>query len=242
MPRTLPAPRSVHSARIWLRSPGAILSLMSRSTRSTPQISRPPHITSRSTDTSSSTTSEFSASCPAVSLLTWLTRVRTAFHLEQFNTNVNQIPDHFIAQGSPAGRNLQPVTIAQKVCPLGNLCAAYPFNQTLPGSLGPAGLTVGQLDRPFPQYGGLNYNGFGCCGSSYNSLQATVTKRFQGGGTLLVAYTNAKLMSNTDTLTSWLEGGTTGGVGGVQDWNNLNGERSLSSAGCFAAPGRQLRP
>jgi hypothetical protein len=36
-------------------------------------------------------------------------------------------------------------------------------------------------------------------------------------------------MSNTDTLTSWLEGGTTGGVGGIQDWNNLKGERSLSS-------------
>ena len=46
---------------------------------------------------------------------------------------------------------------------------------------------------------------------------------------MLVAYTNAKLMSNTDTLTSWLEGGTSGGVGGVQDWNNLKGERSLSS-------------
>jgi hypothetical protein len=46
---------------------------------------------------------------------------------------------------------------------------------------------------------------------------------------MLVAYTNAKLMSNTDTLTSWLEGGTSGGVGSVQDWNNLKAERSLSS-------------
>jgi hypothetical protein len=48
---------------------------------------------------------------------------------------------------------------------------------------------------------------------------------------LLVAYTNAKLMSNTDTLTSWLESDAfgTGGVGSVQDWNNLAGERSLSS-------------
>ena len=55
-----------------------------------------------------------------------------------------------------------------------------------------------------------------------------MTRRFQGGGTLLVAYTNAKLLSNTDTLTSWLEG-PTGGVGQVQDWNNLNGEKSLSS-------------
>jgi len=59
-------------------------------------------------------------------------------------------------------------------------------------------------------------------------LQATVTRRFAGGGTMLVAYTNAKLMSNTDTLTSWLES-STGGVGQVQDWNNLKGEYSLSS-------------
>jgi len=49
-------------------------------------------------------------------------------------------------------------------------------------------------------------------------LQATLTKRFQGGGTLLVAYTNAKLLSNTDRLPVWLEGGNeTGGVGSVQD-------------------------
>jgi hypothetical protein len=145
-------------------------------------------------------------------------------HLEQFNTNVNQIPDSFLAQAASQYAAGQPVTIAQ---PVG--AANYPFSQNLPGGLGPAGLIQGQLDRPFPQYSGLNLNGYGCCGSSYNSLQATVTRRFQGGGTMLVAYTNAKLMSNTDTLTSWLEGGTTGGVGGIQDWNNLNGERSLSS-------------
>ena len=53
-------------------------------------------------------------------------------------------------------------------------------------------------------------------------------RRFTSGGTLLVAYTNAKLISNTDTLTSWLEGDT-GGVGQIQDWNNLRHERSLSS-------------
>jgi len=52
--------------------------------------------------------------------------------------------------------------------------------------------------------------------------------RFQGGGTLLVAYTNSKLMSNTDTLTyGWKV--NYGRVGAVQDWNNLAGERSLSS-------------
>jgi Carboxypeptidase regulatory-like domain len=143
-------------------------------------------------------------------------------HLEQFNTNVNQIPDRFIAQAASQFAAGQTVAIAQPV-------AVYPFSQSLPGGLGPAGLIQGQLDRPFPQYAGLNLNGFGCCSSNYNALQATVTRRFQGGGTMLVSYTNAKLMSNTDTLTSWLEGGTTGGVGGIQDWNNLKGERSLSS-------------
>jgi Carboxypeptidase regulatory-like domain len=150
-------------------------------------------------------------------------------HLEQFNTNINQIPDSFIFQAqAQAAQGLTP-TIAQPV-------GAYPFScplctpvNSLPGALGPGTLFTGQLDRPFPQYAGLNLNGFGCCGSSYNAFQGTLTRRFQGGGTLLVAYTNAKLMSNTDTLTSWLEGGTSGGVGGIQDWNNLKRERSLSS-------------
>jgi hypothetical protein len=151
-------------------------------------------------------------------------------HLEQFNTNINQIPDGLIAQAASQFAAGQPVTIATPVCPPAPaLCPNYPFSQNLPGALGPSGLIQGQLDRPFPQYAGLNLNGFGCCSSNYNALQATVTRRFQGGGTMLVSYTNAKLMSNTDTLTSWLEGGTTGGVGGIQDWNNLQGERSLSS-------------
>ena len=155
-------------------------------------------------------------------------------HLEQFNTNINQIPDRFIAQAAQQSAAGQTVTIAQKVVtgpttPYPFVCPSCNPVNSLPGALSPANLVQGQLDRPFPQYSGLNLNGYGCCSSNYNALQATVTRRFQGGGTMLVAYTNAKLMSNTDTLTSWLEGGTTGGVGSVQDWNNLKGERSLSS-------------
>jgi hypothetical protein len=154
-------------------------------------------------------------------------------HLEQSNTDINQIPDSFIAQAASqyATGGAAAVTIAQPVCPKAPATCngIYPFSQNLPGGLGPSGLIQGQLDRPYPQYSGLNLNAFGCCSSNYNALQATVTRRFQGGGTLLVSYTNSKLMSNTDTLTSWLEGGTTGGVGAVQDWNNLAGERSLSS-------------
>jgi len=150
-------------------------------------------------------------------------------HLEQYNTNINQIPDSFIAQAAAQAAvdpGVSVPTIAQ--------CVGYPVcTNPLSGSpysgLNGATILQGQLDRPYPEYNNVSLAGYGCCGSTYNSLQATVTRRFQGGGTLLVAYTNAKLLSNTDTLTSWLESGTTGGVGGVQDWDNLKGERSLSS-------------
>ncbi|HMD17225.1 MAG TPA: TonB-dependent receptor [Terriglobales bacterium] len=138
-------------------------------------------------------------------------------HLEQYNTDINQIPDSFLSQQAalttlvtnPLGCPTSPAT-----CP----------NPALAGTM----IAQGQLDRPYPQYNNIALAGYGCCSSSYNSLQATVTRRFAGGGTMLVAYTNSKLMTNTDTLTSWLEG-STGGVGSVQDWNNLKGERSLSS-------------
>ena len=105
---------------------------------------------------------------------------------------------------------------------------ANPLAGTTNGTLTAATLAAGQFDRPYPQYVGLNLAGYGCCESSYNSFQLTATKRFKDGGSFLAAYTNSKLMTNTDTLTSWLEG-STGGVGSVQDFNNLQGERSLSS-------------
>lgn len=142
-------------------------------------------------------------------------------HLQQYSTNIDQIPDSFVAQAAAQAAAGATPTIATQIT---NPMAGTSANTTIGGPM----IAAGQFDRPYPEYTGLNLGGYGCCESSYNSLQATVTRRFQGGGTLLVAYTNAKLMSNTDTLTSWLESNT-GGVGAVQDWNNLKGERSLSS-------------
>jgi Carboxypeptidase regulatory-like domain/TonB dependent receptor len=158
-------------------------------------------------------------------------------HLEQYSTHINQIGDSFVATANSQYNAALPgcsgapnpvacansfVTIDTPV-PTGNPLLGSPN-----GNLNTPALLQGQLDRKYPQYNDVNLAGFGCCSSTYNSLQASVTRRFAGGGTLLVAYTNAKLMTNTDTLTSWLEGNT-GGVGQVQDWNNLKGERSLSS-------------
>jgi len=149
-------------------------------------------------------------------------------HLANYNPSIsiNQIPDSFIAQAASQFAAGQPVAIAQPF--MINGVPANPL-KTPNAVLSAPTVLAGQFDRPYPQYTQLNMAGQGCCGSTYNSLQVSVTRRFQGGGTLLVAYTNAKLMTNTDTLTSWLENGATGTVGQVQDFNNLNGERSLSS-------------
>ena len=151
-------------------------------------------------------------------------------HLQQYSTNIDQIPDSFITQ---AGEQCPGSVISVIATCVPSIAAPVTnnlrgtSNGTLDYTITPT-LPAGQFDRPYPQYVNLNLAGYGCCESSYNSFQLTVTKRFQGGGTFLAAYTNAKLMSNTDTLTSWLES-STGGVGSVQDYNNLRGEYSLSS-------------
>lgn len=150
-------------------------------------------------------------------------------HLPQYDQQVDQLGDNYLAQAAQqyqAGLTSNPanpyaaVQIAKSV--------TNPFaSSSAPGSaMSSLTTTVGQLLRPFPQYNGLEYAGQGVFGSNYNSLQATLQKRFNGGGTVLAAYTWSKLLSNTDTITSWLE---TGGTGAIQDWNNLRGEKSLSS-------------
>jgi hypothetical protein len=158
-------------------------------------------------------------------------------HLQQYSTNINQISDGAVANANnqfntalagPCSASATPTACANGFVSINQLIS-NPMAGTSPNpTIGGTTIHAGQFNRPYPEYTGLSLGGYGCCSSSYNSLQATVQRRFQGGGTMLVAYTNSKLLTNTDTLTSWLESGT-GGVGQVQDWNNLSGERSLSS-------------
>jgi hypothetical protein len=102
----------------------------------------------------------------------------------------------------------------------------YPY-VTAPGSsLTQPTVVRGQLLRPYPQYTGVQFAGQGVANSTYESLQVKAEERFSSGGSLLVAYTHAKFIANTDTITSWLE---SGGTGAIQNWNNLRGEKSLAS-------------
>ena len=141
-------------------------------------------------------------------------------HLQQYSQQVNQISDAALAQAASqfAAGGRSAVTLLQSV--------PNPFfvnGEAL--ALGAPTTTVGQLQRPFPQYTSVELAGQGSFTSTYHSLQVSARRRFVGGGSLVVAYTNSKLISNTDTLTSWLETG----VGPLQDNNNLRAERSLSS-------------
>ena len=54
----------------------------------------------------------------------------------------------------------------------------------------------GQLMTPYPQYPGVVHSAPGWGNSNYHSLQAKFTKRFEGGGNAVAAYTFSKLISD----------------------------------------------
>ena len=96
------------------------------------------------------------------------------------------------------------------------------FNQ---GNQQYATISSVQLYKPFPQYANISNTGKYAGVSNYNALQMKLEKRFAAGGVLLGSYTFSKLMSNVESLTSWLE---TVGAPGYQNTNDLAGEYSLS--------------
>lgn len=139
-------------------------------------------------------------------------------HLPIDSPQIDQLPDQYLALGTQLQANVP---------------NPYYGIVTAPGAaLAAKTIQYGQLLRPFPQYNGVSYAGQGIGNSTYESLQVKAEKRFSGGNSILVAYTHAKLISDTDTITGWLEAG---GTGGIQNWNNLKGEKSLAS---FDTPDR----
>jgi hypothetical protein len=139
-------------------------------------------------------------------------------HLPINSPQLNQMPDQYLSLGTSL---------------LDSVPNPFYGVITTPGSsLAAPTVTRNQLLRPFPEYNGVSYAGAGIGNSTYQSLQVKAEKRFSGGNSILVAYTHAKLISDTDTVTGWLEAG---GTGGIQNWNNLKAEKSLAS---FDTPDR----
>jgi hypothetical protein len=136
-----------------------------------------------------------------------------ATHLSFSVLQINQLPDQDLSLG-PALLNPVP----------------NPFYGVLPASAGTLGLatvTQEQLLRPYPQYLNVGDSAPQRGDSTYHALQMKMMKRLRAGGTIQAAYTWSKLLSDTDTLSSWLEAGHS--VGGVQDPSNLRLEKSLTS-------------
>jgi Carboxypeptidase regulatory-like domain len=132
--------------------------------------------------------------------------------LSDGSQTINQLPDSYLAMGS--------ALLQQVPNPY--------YGIVTTGPLSSATVAKEQLLRPYPQYNGVGI-GAGAYGDSiYSSFQLKVQRRFRGGGTLLAAYTNAKLITDTDLRNSFLEG-STGGVASIQDWNCIKCSYSLSS-------------
>jgi hypothetical protein len=105
---------------------------------------------------------------------------------------------------------------------------ANPFyGRITAGALSAPLVQYGQLLSPYPQYTSVSAPADYSGDSTYHSLQVKIEKRFHSGGTVLGAYTFSKILSNAETLTTWLDSPT--GVAGIQNWYNLSAEKALSS-------------
>jgi hypothetical protein len=122
--------------------------------------------------------------------------------------NLNALPDQYLSLGS------------QLLTTVSN--PFYGIIKT--GTLSAATVTRRQLLLPFPQFTAVS-GGSGYLGNSiYHAFALKVEKRFSQGFSLLAAYTASKLIED-------LQGtGRPGAVGGtgIQNWNNLRGERARS--------------
>ena len=136
-------------------------------------------------------------------------------HLPLYLQQLNQLPDQYNSLDA-ALFNPVPNPFQGKVNSTSSLYSA----STLP---------AGYLLKPYPQYLGFDAWAPYIGNSNYQSMQVKLQRQFGAGGNLLAAYTWAKLISDTDTLTAWLEASTPGGQYGSQDTYNRRADRSLSA-------------
>src|ERR1700733_5873175 len=88
---------------------------------------------------------------------------------------------------------------------------------------------IGQLLRPFPQYGAITTS---CClenlgQSTYNALETKLERRFHNGLNLLASYTYSKTITDADSSFS-TETGFNSNVFGAQNPYNLKAEKAVS--------------
>lgn len=127
--------------------------------------------------------------------------------------NINNIPRGAFNIGRPLG---QPLTgQAGYGAPYANF-----FNDW------GTGVSLQQALRPFPQYGFIAMDGLQNIGqSTFNSLQASLERRFSQGLSLQTSFTWSKTITNADSILP----GINGGINQIQDPGNLRSAKALSS-------------
>jgi outer membrane receptor protein involved in Fe transport len=131
------------------------------------------------------------------------------------NLNINQVPDKYLALGPAVLNALVPNPFFGIVTDPSNILSAPTIRTE-------------QLLKPFPQYDRVQAVDPHLGYSSYNALQTSFRERF-GLGFVTVAYTWSKLMSNTDSVTSFLDESSIGGASPIQDNTAIGQDRSISN-------------
>jgi hypothetical protein len=165
-------------------------------------------------------------------------------YTQQWNFNLQQqLPGNVLVDAAYAGSRgvhlyfgtISTDQLAPQYMSLGTqLLQSVPnpfYGQINNGTLAQPTVTYNQLLRPFPQFASVNLIGRNAGDSIYHSFQLKLEKRFGAGGSFLLSYTNAKLISDVDSATAWLEAGQAN----PQNFYNLRGERSV---GLFDVPQR----
>jgi len=136
------------------------------------------------------------------------------------SVQLNVLPLAVLNQSATQSSTGSAVTIAQTV--------ANPLAALMPSAKPTT--NYGELLLPFPQYLAVTNTQSQLYHSSYHSLQSKLNKRFGYGGNFLVSYTWSKLLSNTDTQSTYLEStGFSNNGGLIQNSLDPRGERSLSA-------------
>jgi hypothetical protein len=137
-------------------------------------------------------------------------------HLPILVSQLNQIPSEYLSQREAL---LTEVT--------------NPFYGILPTSAGLLGedseIPQGYLYKPHPQFLSYAASGEQRGSSTYEALQTKFQRRFGSNGILMASYTWSKLISDTDSLSPWLESTTAGSAYGGQNAYDHRAEKSLSA-------------
>jgi hypothetical protein len=104
---------------------------------------------------------------------------------------LNATPLQYLALGSLLTSAASPANIAKAQALFPGI--AVPFSNFLPTA------SIGQMLRPFPQYGSISSPWFDVGQSNYQALQATFNRRFAGGLTFNAGYTFGKELDNLIT-------------------------------------------